>query len=276
MAQSKRWCFTLNNYEETDLPNILKWDTLYLVVGSEVGTSGTPHLQGFVTFKKNYRLSGVRKLLSKAHWEVAKGSSQQAADYCKKEGDFKEIGQLPYQGKRTDLEKAVDIIKDTGSLKNVSDELPVTYIKYSRGLRDYALLQIPPYDHVSVRGIWIYGPPGTGKTHAARHFDPDAYMKPQNKWWDGYTGQQTVILDDLDTPVLCHYLKIWSDKWSCTGETKGGTVQLSHRLFVVTSNFSIEELFVNESESMRDAIARRFKVIYKEDKNELVDFLILK
>lgn len=271
--QGTRWCFTLNNYAETDLPSILKWNARYLVVGSEVSETGTPHLQGFVIFKKNYRMAGLKKLLPTAHWELARGNSTQAAEYCKKDGDFKEIGILSQQGKRTDLENACVLIKETNSLKAVAEEYPTTVVKYGRGLRDYMLLINEPYEHTSTRGIWIYGPPGTGKSHCARHFDPNAYLKPQSKWWDGYNGEATVILDDLDTGVLGHHLKIWSDKWACTGETKGGTVNLQHRLFVVTSNYSIDELF--EDFNMREALARRFKTIFKSNRNELVDFLTL-
>lgn len=57
-----------------------------------------------------------------------------------------------------------------------------------------------------------------------------------------------VLLDDLDVGErwMVHYLKIWSDKYSFNGEVKGGTVPLSYSLFIVTSNYSIEELFQPE------------------------------
>ena len=84
------------------------------------------------------------------------------------------------------------------------------------------------------------------------------YIKAQNKWFDGYAGERVILLDDLDTNILGHYLKIWSDKYSCQGEVKGGTVKLRHHVFVVTSNYSIKELF-KDDEQMHDAIKRRFK-----------------
>lgn len=88
-----------------------------------------------------------------------------------------------------------------------------------RSLRD-------PYDHTDVRGHWYVGLPGTGKSRTARERFPGAYLKAQNKWWDGYQGQEAVILDDMDKGGAClgHYLKIWADRYACTGETKGGHV----------------------------------------------------
>jgi hypothetical protein len=86
---SKRWVFTLNNYTDNDEVAVQAIECLYLVYGREVS-----HLQGFVTFKTMQRLSGVKKLLPTAHWEIAKGSSCQASDYCKKDGNFFEKGKI--------------------------------------------------------------------------------------------------------------------------------------------------------------------------------------
>lgn len=101
------------------------------------------------------------------------------------------------------------------------------YIRYYGNLKKVGCEGREPYEHDDVRGHWLWGEPGTGKTTFARtEYGPpnEVFIKSQSKWWDGYTGQSVVVLDDLDSDCLTHYLKIWADKWACTGEIKGGTV----------------------------------------------------
>lgn len=86
---SRTWCFTVNNYSEDDRSSLLQLPYSYLIIGDELGDSGTPHLQGYVTLQKSVRLSFLKKINSRAHWEIAKKASA-AAQYCKKEGNFRE------------------------------------------------------------------------------------------------------------------------------------------------------------------------------------------
>lgn len=44
---------------------------------------------------------------------------------------------------------------------------------------------------------WHHGPTGTGKTRGVRARFPDAYLKSNTKWWDGYNGESVVILDEM-------------------------------------------------------------------------------
>lgn len=58
-----------------------------------------------------------------------------------------------------------------------------------------------------------------------------------------------------------HYLKIWTDKWACTGEIKGSTIPLNYDRFYITSNYSPEKLF-DEDDELLKAIRRRFEVTH--------------
>ena len=48
---------------------------------------------------------------------------------------------------------------------------------------------------------WVWGETGTGKTRRAVDDAKSMgsyFIKSNNKWWDGYTDQKTVILDEAD------------------------------------------------------------------------------
>ena len=142
---SLRWCFTINNPtddEEQRLVDFLsEGDVTYGVFGREVGSSGTPHLQGFVILGHSNRLSFLRNnLCARGHYEKARGTSQQAADYCKKDGDFEEFGTFPRsQGKRSDLEELIkwcdEFAEEHGrpaSSPDIAKHQPHAYLKYPR------------------------------------------------------------------------------------------------------------------------------------------------
>jgi len=125
----------------------------------------------------------------------------------------------------------------------------------------YKMLKLDAYQHHSIRGEWHWGPAGAGKSYGVRQKYPGAFNKPSSKWWDGYQGEKHVIIDDLDSDCLSHYLKIWADSYACSGEAKGYTIPLQHEKLIVTSNYSIERLFANKGPELIDALTRRFEII---------------
>lgn len=111
MSRSNRFCFTWNNYPAdyaAILHNVFSEQNIeYLVFGRETApTTGTLHLQGFVIFSERRRINAVRGFLPGCHVEVARGTTTQAVDYCKKDADFEEYGTIPVnqQGRRSDIE----------------------------------------------------------------------------------------------------------------------------------------------------------------------------
>lgn len=99
----KRWCFTLNNYTEKECEETNRYfrsQNLY-IIGKEVGKEGTPHLQGYVEFTSRMRLTALKKIISRAHWEKAKGDIESNIKYCSKDGDFQHKGCEQYLPVRT-------------------------------------------------------------------------------------------------------------------------------------------------------------------------------
>lgn len=84
MSAAKNWCFTINNYTQSDYEKLEVMFNhehfSYIVYGKEVGDQGTPHLQGYVQFKKKMRLNQAKKFISpRAHMEVSRGSPDVAS-----------------------------------------------------------------------------------------------------------------------------------------------------------------------------------------------------
>lgn len=263
--RARAYVFTINNWTEEQYQALFDLDCQYLVVGEEVGEQGTPHLQGFVYFKLQKSFNVVRKLIP-GHIEKAVAIAQ-AIEYCKKDGKFREKGNPPIGavGKKCTMEeraKRNKRLRDTPLNELVENgEIHISEVRKLKNARLDLAQEGAAYEHDDVRGEWYWGEPKTGKSHKARTENPGLYIKSQNKWWDGYQGEEVVLLDDLDTETLGHYLKIWADKWACTGEVKGGTVALRYKKFIVTSNYPPEH-FWPADEQMQKAVRRRFKITH--------------
>lgn len=264
---SRGWCFTLNNYTSCEHAELLGAESVYLCIGEEVGESGTPHLQGYIYFRTEKSLRQCRLLSDRAHWEIARGSPEDNLAYCSKDGKFEERGQIPMSKKRkakasgdAEIERWDNARKaaKTGDFESIPSDI---YLRYYRTLKEIAKDNMPkPGDAADLTGVWIYGPAGCGKSRSARELYPGAYFKMCNKWWDGYQSEEHVIIDDLDKKhdVLGHHLKIWADRYSFLAETKGGAIHIRPKTIVVTSQYSIDEIW--EDQETRDALKRRFAV----------------
>jgi len=248
----------------------------YIVYGRELApTTLTPHLQGFVIFRGKHTLKAAIKLLPDCHVTIRydAATNAQAAEYCKKGGDFVELGALNEQGKRNDLSALADEITEGASLKDVADRYRSTYIRNYRGIQHYKQLITKPYTPSGLRGHWFVGIPESGKSRAAREENPGYYLKPQSKWWCEYDGEKTVILEDFDHGGAClgHYLKLWADRYPVSGETKGGKVSLAYDKFIITTNYCIEDIWPDDKQ-MQAAIKRRFTVRYFPETLRTYDF----
>lgn len=267
----RNWVFTLNNPTEESTAELLTLaqQSTYLVVGREKAASGTPHLQGYVVLKKKTRLGGLRKLFSRSpHFEAARGSHEEASDYCKKDGDFTEYGVLPKDpgvtGKEMEQERwdQARLSAQAGDFDAIPSDI---YLRYYRTIKEVAKdhLKAPPnLEGEEIKMEWWYGDSGTGKSRKARETYPQAYLKMCNKWWDGYQGQEVVLIEDFDRchSVLGHHLKIWADRYAFLAETKGGAIAIRPKLIVVTTNYSLESIFGDEPMTL-EPLLRRFNQV---------------
>lgn len=89
--RARAWTLTINNYEENifdTLKQLIIDKCQNYIFGKEVGEKGTPHIQGYVSFKNARTFASMKKLFPKAHIEKAKGNLKQNYIYCSKEKNF--------------------------------------------------------------------------------------------------------------------------------------------------------------------------------------------
>lgn len=215
----KSWMFTWNNYTEEDFESIKLWPNVSrLVAGKEVApTTGTPHIQGAVTFKQALRFTGVQKLGPKCHWTKTNGKDA-TFQYCHKEGQSFEIDNRE-KGKRTDIQRAYELARNGASLEEVREaELPFQALRtYEKALTLYDA------EDREVKVIWVCGASGTGKTRWCREqgADPIGYT---NGFWMGYTGQKKILLDELRPDQIHHGELLRAlDRYKYTMNVKGGS-----------------------------------------------------
>lgn len=90
-SPARMWCFTFNNYTEDEFIKLdvaLNSNSNKYIIGKEIGENKTPHLQGYCHFSKLIRLSALKKINNKIHWEKCKGSEEENITYCSKDGNF--------------------------------------------------------------------------------------------------------------------------------------------------------------------------------------------
>lgn len=138
--RAKNWCFTLNNYTPADIDRLSSplAGVEYLVFGKEVGASGTPHLQGTVCFQSRKRRAQVITIIGQAHCTVTRFLAQ-SIDYCKKDGDFTEIGLAPQvKGERSDLEEFKASVREgVTDLKELRELHSSVCARHARFVQDY-------------------------------------------------------------------------------------------------------------------------------------------
>lgn len=251
--------FTLNNYTEDDVLLLETIPYRYMIIGKEIAPeTKTPHLQGYITFSKRMRFTAVKKYMLKAHIEPAKGNAKQNRTYCSKSGDFKEYGEIPQQGHRSDLDDAREDVKSGCNMRHITSTYSYNTIRtiekqltYTEETRDFQ-----PYI------IWLYGETGLGKSRIANtlgsFLDEDPYYVPMSsEWFDGYDKNDVMILDDLrgDRFKFSELLR-FLDRYPYRLPIKGGFRQnLAHFIFITSSQSPIN-LYVLPYESVEQLTRR--------------------
>ncbi len=239
----------------------------YLVFQQEVApTTGTRHIQGFVALsqqKRAHQVGALFKVLPTA-FQATNGTAAQNRGYCT-DDDKRAAAHLPFefgtlpganQGKRTDLDAALTLLKPGQGVKRLIEDHGSTYARYHGGLdkvgSHYKSRRCKSADKLIVSLYVIWGTPGSGKTTWAHSYDPgNTYEMPDpvrggTVWMPDYDGERTLLIPDFDGEYGYGTLKRMMDGTYIKFQNKGGHNYAEWDSVVITSNFHPREWYPKE------------------------------
>lgn len=265
-----RW-FVCTDYELNDY----FWDELfcngyikYIYAGNEIcPKTKNNHWQIFFYTPNNHTLSSVIKKLTPRHVEIMKGNIEQNADYCSKEKELWEWGTIPEQGKRHDLDFIKDVIMDGGKVDDICVDNPKMFHMYGRTLEKLESLRYNKNIRTEMTECkWYWGPSGSGKSHIAfEGYNPEThYLWSDDKgWWDSYTQQEVVILNDFRGEIKYNELLQMIDKWPFTVPRRNKQpINFTSKMVIITSSLPPKKIYRHRlEEDSLSQLLRRIDVI---------------
>jgi hypothetical protein len=137
------------------------------------------------------------------------------------------------------------LIKNGANIHGIAQEHPNIFVRSSTGIEKLIHHFTKPRNFQTV-GYWLWGETGQGKSRWANTHFPEAYYKdPENDWWDGYYGQETVIIDDYRPSKSLSFAKILRlvDRYPLQIQVKCAFAQFVSKRIIFTSPMSLLDTF---------------------------------
>lgn len=243
----------------------LRSEIAYVRGQKEIGEGGFEHWQVIFVFKSAQRLRACKNYAqsSTGHFEATR--SEAALEYVWKEdtrvaGSQFQLGRLPVNRSRKRDWDAVLQSAKSGKLDEIpADILVRCYSQISRISKDF----MAPVAVERIINVY-WGRTGSGKSRRA--WDEAGLLSypkdPSTKWWDGYRGQENVVIDEFRGRIAVEHLLRWFDRYPVCVETKGGAVVLRATTIWVTSNLSPDQWFPELDQETLSALRRRLNITH--------------
>lgn len=271
MQQAVHWILTIPHHGFTPyLPD----SCAYIVGQLERGESqldpvhapcadgeGYLHWQFCVSFKRKTRLGGVRSIFGPWHAEPTRSEaafSYVGKDATRVEGTQFELGHRKLSRGSDKNWEAIRDAARSGQLDTVPADV---YIRNYQSLKRIASDNMQPI--AIVREVFVFwGPTGTGKSRRAwDEATLAAYPKdPRTKFWDGYRGQEHVVMDEFRGDIDIAHLLRWFDRYPVIVEVKGSSVVFAAQKIWITSNIPPERWFPMVDPLTLEALLRRLNI----------------
>lgn len=263
------------------------------------------HFHYYLEFTRSVRYSYISKLLKTRRLKIfsRRGSAEQARDYCKpsyyskKRGEtkreytaifgdeFLEAGEISKQGLRSDWREMWKlIVAEAATIRywDVANLFPHLAIRYSTAIKK--AISDARYEHFidvvidkcvhlftgdagSGKDTWVRNKYGARNVYELVRDDQGAY------WWDGYTGQDVLLISDFDGKIpRDRLLALLSDRIMRVN-VKGSTEWFTGTKVYITSNSNPESWYTEWNPEQDPAFTSRinsWEEFVIEDESEYV------
>lgn len=226
---------------------------------AEDESSGYKHWQIVAHFKSAVTLTRAKEsFCPTAHIEPSRSSA--ANEYVFKDETY-------IHGTRFQLGKPAlnrKSAKDWESIYEAAKEGKFDDIPKDVLIRSYSQLKRISVDNIKPEGIeklvYVYwGETGAGKSRKAWELAPNAYPKdPRTKTWDGYQGEENVIIDEFRGGIDIGHILRWLDRYPVIVDVKYSATVLRCKTIYITSNLNPDYWYQNLDRESLDALRRRF------------------
>lgn len=274
--RARAWCFTLNTPTDDEIESLTRiatGDDDYIIYQRERGANGTVHIQGYIHFANARTFGRIKRMIPRAHIEVARGSPTKNKDYCSKTDTriigehalLVERGTLPKPGARMDIDAILTAVKEGVKDEALWNEYPSTMLRYHKSIAAFRLT-ISKHRTFQTKIITIWGVTGAGKSHEADRLlkeVEDDYgvlicQEGKSMWADGAADHDAVLIEDFEGNIYYRAMLAMLDKWRCTMPVKGGSTKWAPKLIVITSNLAPKFWYSQDAEwDVKSPIKRR-------------------
>jgi len=257
-----------------------------------ISAAGLHHLHAVFEDTDSCRFSVIKKTYPSMHIEPTKGNKDQAVDYIKKKGKWKEAGEeivitLQHgeikgaQGQRRDLGIIEEMIEKNMKPNEILDK-SINFRRYEKMIRDVFYRKrwkaTPAIREVLV--YWHIGKAGTGKSYELlrlieEHGEEEVYLVTDyDNGFDKYNGEKILFMDEFRGQMRYNQLLTMLDKYRAQVKCRYNNIYALWSEVHITSAIPPEKLYEkmvqeNRNHDTIDQLLRRINyVVYHEKYND--------